>query len=82
MCRGRWWCGQVPNVYLSEYHKYAFTAVWMTTIYVYYLACATPPGYITAENIDRYSRYDCDEKIFFANTICRTTGERPTTDRD
>lgn len=54
----------VPNMYLSEYHIYTFSIVFALTLITFYLACTTPPGYITKENIQKYNKYPYDFKIF------------------
>eukprot|EP00941_MAST-03F_sp_MAST-3F-sp1_P001304 g1304.t1 len=66
---------EVPNLYVSNFHKYTFSALLFFTLHRFYKACSTQPGYITAETLERYDNYRYDNQIFY-RTVCRTTGIR------
>lgn len=63
----------VPSSYLPWWHKVSFSFVFFGTMTSFYLACTTPPGYITNANIRKYSKYPYDMMMYVPKT-CRTTG--------
>lgn len=64
---------RVPNMYLAEYHRLTFSAVFFAALHSFFLACTTPPGYITEGNLKKYSKYEYDNMMYTPRK-CRTTG--------
>ncbi len=64
---------KLPNMFLGEYHKYTFSAVFFLTIASFYAACTVGPGIITQKNARKYSKYSYD-MMMYTPKKCRTTG--------
>lgn len=63
---------KIPNRYLSSYHRYlAYVGVYLCH-YSFYIACKTPPGVITHENIECFLHTDYDGLLYMEGYGCRT----------
>jgi palmitoyltransferase len=60
-----------PNSYVAGWHKGTFSLLLSFTLFKYYEACTTEPGYITKETLERFDNYAYDHQIYFPDE-CRT----------
>lgn len=65
----------IPNAYAGGWHKYSGFAVFLMCVSVWWKACRSDPGVVTAENAQELClRWPCDGQIFEEGTCktCRT----------
>lgn len=62
----------IPNRYVAGFHRYAGVAVYMICLSVWWLACRSDPGTVTAANVSKLvDHYPYDEVIFHEG-VCST----------